>query len=44
MDLFTKKSIASMMAEANNDGGKGLKRVLGPFIESTSKCNIKNNV
>ena len=31
MDLFTKKSIASMMAEANNDGGKGLKRVLGPL-------------
>lgn len=31
MDLFTKKSIASVMAEANNDGGKGLKRVLGPL-------------
>ena len=31
MDLFTKKSIAAMMAEANNEGGKGLKRVLGPM-------------
>lgn len=30
MDLFVKKSIGMMLGEADNDGGKGLKRVLGP--------------
>lgn len=31
MDLFVKKSVTSMLREAENDGGKGLKRVLGPL-------------
>ncbi len=29
MNLFAKKSIASMLKDAENEGGKGLKRVLG---------------
>ena len=31
MSLFVKKSLASLMAEANESGNKTLKRVLGPW-------------
>ncbi len=31
MDLFVKKSAEELLAEAGNDGGKGLKRVLGTW-------------
>lgn len=31
MDLFVKKTAEELLHEADNDGGRGLKRVLGPF-------------
>ena len=31
MDLFVKKPIDQIMKEAGNEGGTGLKRVLGPM-------------
>lgn len=31
MNLFVRKSIPDLLVEAENEGGKGLKRVLGPF-------------
>ena len=30
MDLFVKKTAAELLHEAENEGGRGLKRVLGP--------------
>ena len=30
MDLFVKKSAKELLHEAENDGGQGLKRVIGP--------------
>lgn len=31
MGLFVRKSLESLVAEANENGSKGLKRVLGPW-------------
>lgn len=31
MDLFVKKSAEDLLHEADNEGGRGLKRVLGPW-------------
>lgn len=31
MDLFVKKSVASLLNEAKNENGQGMKRVLGPW-------------
>ena len=31
MNLFVRKPIDVLLREAENEGGKGLKRVLGPF-------------
>ena len=31
MNLFVKKTAEELLQEAENDGGRGLKRVLGPF-------------
>lgn len=31
MDLFVKKTANELLQEAENEGGRGLKRVLGPW-------------
>ena len=40
MDLFVKKSADDILHEAENEGGRGLKRVLGPWGLKIGRAHV----